>query len=67
MSVCNVRGVAHMDEPKENNHLTLQIPTALWRVSAHCLAVCPATLALVHSHHSHSAVLSGKKPQERKK
>lgn len=35
----SVKGVAHCDEPTENNHVNVQLPSALWGwVSAHCLA-----------------------------
>ncbi len=46
----DVKGVPHNHEPTENYHQNLQLPSALWWVSAHCLTVRPTTLLFWFTH-----------------
>lgn len=54
-----MKGATHSDEPLEYNHPNLQLPLALQSVvSAHCLAVQPATLLLWFALTDHIALFS---------
>ncbi len=56
MAMCNVKGVAHISEPTENYHQTLQFPSALQSVLASLSLLfwlSHPQLYLVHSHSSH--------------
>lgn len=46
-----MKGVACSDEPTENYHLNLYLPSALQRVSGNCVAVWSATLLFQFTTH----------------
>ncbi len=54
----NVKGVARSDEPTENYHLNLQLPSTLPSFIVSFSSLARSFPVSVHSHHFHTVILN---------